>query len=118
MRLKFLREGAKFSIWGIDLGDGTIEDCPALNFISGLNKIEQGKVLQLLKLHADHGPIMNQQKSRLLRDGIYEFKSGRYRILWFYMSGRRTVLTHQFEKGDSLEQEIDRAIRIRAEFPY
>lgn len=61
MRLKFLREGAKFSIWGIDLGDGTIEDCPALNFISGLNKIEQGKVLQLLKLHADHGPIMNHR---------------------------------------------------------
>lgn len=116
MRLKFLRPGVKFSIWAIDLGEGATEDCPASTFISSLGPTDQGKLVQLLKLHADKGPVMNEQKSRHLRDGIFEFKSGGYRILWFYASDRRTVLTHHFSKGDKLTRELDRAIRMRADF--
>lgn len=68
-----------------------------------------------MRHHAEAGPILNEQKSRLLRDDIYEFKTTQgARLLYFYTLDRRTMLTNGFQKGDNLDAAIRRAKDMRS----
>ena len=76
-------------------------------------------MLNVLRQHAMAGPVLNEQKSRLLEDGIYEFKSRQGdRLLYFYSPVQRglTILTHGFHKGSRLRVEIARANSMRSEY--
>jgi hypothetical protein len=76
-------------------------------------------MLNVMKQHATAGPLLNEQKSRSLRDGILEFKSRQGdRLLWFYPPGARgeTIITHGFHKGAPLTTEIERAKRLRDQY--
>ena len=119
-----LTGGTKFDIYAIDLSDDPeTEDCPAREFIDQLrlasNLASHKSLTATLNLHKDHGPIKNEQKSRPLGDGIFEFKTMQGdRIYYFYEPGGLTILTHGSPKRPSrqLVQEITRAQELRTRF--
>jgi phage-related protein len=115
MKLATIRQGRAFAVRAIDLSDDPhTVDCPALDFIGSLSKDSQKSMVAVLVLHAEHGPILNEQKSRELEDGIYEFKNRQgARILYFYEPNKVTILTHGFQKGSNIRTEIARAKRLR-----
>lgn len=60
--------------------------------------------------------VKDEQKSRQLGGGIFEFKSHHgagERLAYFYLSGGRTVLSHGFPKGAKVQTQIDRAQSLR-----
>ena len=116
MKRKLLLEGLRFNIYGVVVTEGGLFTCPAESFIDQMSEASRKSLLSVLHQHANGGPILNQQKSRMLRNGIFEFKSRQGdRLLWFYPpAGRReTVITHGFHKGSRIDTEIRRAERLR-----
>ena len=119
MRRVLIRGGDAFDIWAIDLGTDDAPNCPFKDFMGGLPAPVQKSIASVLSIHADHGPIMNEDKSRELDDGIYEFKTRQgARILFFYSGKAITVLTHGFKKGTNKKtaHEVDRAKALRADW--
>lgn len=122
MRLVKFGNGAKFSMWVIDFSDDpAVSDCPVKEFLDELAadaKRSHDSLVAILDLHANHGPITNKRKSRDEGDDLYAFKNPyNARILYFYMPGGRTVMTHGFKKkGDKLPpNEKRRALAIKAQ---
>ena len=116
MRLELVTQGRRYSVWAIVRSDAPL-DCPAISFLEELGNASRKKIAILLRLHAEEGPIRNEQKSRLIEDGIYEFKTtDGIRLLYFSSSGQRTILTHGFKKGSKLTTEFKRAKRLRREW--
>lgn len=121
MRLIAVVTGPKFEVLALDISrEPGISDCPATAFLDDLKSTMPAaykSIVGVIRLHANQGPLRNEQKSRLLRDGIYEFKSRQgARILWFYGQRGQTVLTHGFKKGVSLDPEIKRARDLRSDW--
>lgn len=118
MRLAVAYRGRSFSVYDVDLSDDPARpERPAKAFVDSLPALSQHSMVRVIREHGDFGPLGNKQRSREEGDEIYAFKN-RYgaRVLWFYLPGRRTVLTHGFlKKGDKLpREEKDRALTIRA----
>ncbi|MBI2304415.1 MAG: type II toxin-antitoxin system RelE/ParE family toxin [Chloroflexi bacterium] len=107
-------------MWAIDLSnDLQREDCPAKQFIESLPLASQKSLAAVLAQHGDFGPLKNEQKSRYLEDGIYEFKNRQgARLFYFYARGGRTVITHgcMKPKKKALKTEIDRAKGLRTKW--
>ena len=120
MPLQLLKAGATFRVyaWGDE------KSCEAVEFLEELEADSNSDAIRLLNLiqrTADHGPPMNPQHSRLLDDGIYEFKApNTARLLWFYDESRIIICTHGFSgkrgSGKTPRKEIDRAREIRKEY--
>jgi hypothetical protein len=114
-----LDQEPNFDIFAVNLSGDAIIDCPAKRFIDGLKPKEKKSLVNILNLHAEKGPITNEQKSRKLRNGIFEFKTQQgSRVLYFYSGRRRTILSHGFPKckPGELAEEIAKAMRYRAAF--
>ncbi len=111
-------EGAKFIISAIDTSDdASIKACPAEDFITQMNESSKKSLTAILKRHKDHGPIWNQEKSRLLWQDIYEFKTRQGdRMYYFYDGGRLTILTHGSikPKRRQLSTEVTRAVSLKS----
>ena len=120
MRLKEIGRGAKFTLYALDFGQGDQEDCPALDFLSELERTNvrsHRRFISLLLRHADAGPIKNREFSNPLRDGVFEFKTEYTdRLLYFYEPAGATILTHGFKKIPNYNREIDTAISYRAQW--
>ena len=118
MRLIPIMKGAKFSILALDTSDDvSIKACPAEEFITQMNESSKRSLAAILKRHKDHGPILNEVKSRLLWQGIYEFKTRQGdRMYYFYDSGRLTILTHGSirPKKRQLSAEVTRAVSLKS----
>ena len=115
MKTSIWLRGAKFDIVLLSETDETEFE----SFFEGLTEADQKQVDAILERMADHGPILNVEKSRELEDGIYEFKTKNVRILWFYDEGRIVLISHgkmknELTKNSSYRPEIDRATRLRA----
>ena len=95
---------------------------PVEGFIDSLNPKMRAKVFGRLELLEEYGPMLGMPLARHLSDGIFELRticSGDItRILYFFVDGKRVVLTHGFVKKaqKTPAQEIDRAKRIRNEW--
>jgi hypothetical protein len=117
MKLMPIMEGARFRILAIDISDdpsGKI--CPAEEFIVNMSESSKKSLTAILKRHKDHGPILNKEKSRLLWDDIYEFKTRQGdRLYYFYDTDRLTILTHGSikPKGQQLSAEVSRAVSLK-----
>ena len=114
-----IREGERFRIEAIDLSDERPEGgCPARDFLAKLVGPPQKRLTGLLARHANGGPLLNEQQSREIKDGIYEFKTIQgARLLYFYPGTQRlTILTHGFMKGAKLPAEVARAKRYRERY--
>jgi len=117
MRLIPIMKGAKFSILAIDRSDdASVKDCPAEEFITQMNESSRKSLTAILNRHKDHGPILNKEKSRLLWQDIYEFKTRQGdRMYYFYDIDRLTILTHGSikPKEQQLSAEVSRAVSLK-----
>lgn len=116
MPLRSFQPGSKFNVYAyVEAGPEAI--CPVASWMRALTDQAKRSFTVTIKQHAEDGPLRDKQKSEFLEHEIYEFKchvGPGYRILWFYLPGGRTVLTHGFNKGAKLRREIDRARVIKA----
>lgn len=102
-----------------DKPDGTE---PVKEFLLSLDKKMRAKLLMEITMLADNGPQLREPYSKHLDDGIFELraKSGTdiSRVLYFFLIGRRIILTNGFIKKTQRtpEREIERAKRYRSEF--
>ena len=102
-----------------DKPDGTK---PAKDFIFTLPMKMRAKILRTIATLEDNGTDLREPHSKHLDDGIFELRakvgSNITRVLYFFMVGRRIILTHGFvKKTDKTPPgEIERAKRYRYEF--
>ena len=102
-----------------DKADGTE---PAKDFILSLNKKMRAKMLRTISLLADNGPDLREPCSKPLSEGIFELRakvgSDISRVLYFFIVGRRVILTNGFIKKTqkTTPAELERAKRYRADY--
>lgn len=102
-----------------DKADGTE---PAKDFILSLDKKMRAKMLRTISLLADNGPDFREPCSKPLGDGIFELRakvgSDISRVLYFFIVGRRVILTNGFIKKTQKTPpaELERAKRYRADY--
>ena len=102
-----------------DKADGTE---PAKDFILSLDKKMRAKMLRTISLLADNGPDLREPCSKPLSDGIFELRakvgSDISRVLYFFIVGRRVILTNGFIKKTQKTPpaELERAKRYRADY--
>jgi phage-related protein len=111
MRADLFRQGSTFALFAIVES----ERCQILDYIDSLQKAEQRKLIALLERVTNHGPPRNEEKSKPLREDLFEFKSFQDRVIWFYDGKGRIVMTHAFQKkgGPVPPEEIRKAKRLR-----
>lgn len=112
MRLKRVKEGK----WTILAACKPRGDCPLLDDLTKLEgdlHRDQQKLLALLDRVSEYGIPKNTEKSRPIKssDGLFEFREGRIRVLWFYGEHREIVCSHMFLKRTQATPatEIERA---------
>jgi len=95
---------------------------PAKLFLVSLDKKMRAKMTWTIALLQSCGTELREPYSKHLTDGIFELRAkvgtDISRILYFYMIGRKVILTHGFiKKTDKTPpMEIKRAIKYRDEF--
>ena len=95
---------------------------PAEEFIDSLDVKMRAKVFGRLELLEEHGSELGMPFSRHLDDGVFELRTvvgnNITRILYFFVVGRRVILTHGFVKKTrkTPAREIDRAKKIREDW--
>ena len=93
---------------------------PAGDFITGLAPKMRAKMLRVVDFLAANGPDLRDPYSKHLSDGIFELRaqvgSDISRVLYFFVVGRKAVLTHGFVKKTrkTPPSEIKRAKDCRA----
>lgn len=109
----------EYEIVFYDKEDGTE---PAKDFILSLDKKMRAKMLRTVSLLAANGPELWEPCSKPLGDGIFELRakvgSDISRVLYFFIVGRRVILTNGFIKKTQKtpKAEIDRAKKYRADY--
>ena len=95
---------------------------PAKEFILELDKKMRTKTLRTVELLREEGPALREPFSKLLEDGIFEirtkFGSDITRVLYFFVIGKRVVLTNGFVKKTQKtpQSEITLAKQYRADY--
>jgi hypothetical protein len=76
------------------------------------------EALQLFKLMAEEGKILNITKFCHEGDGIYAFKPKPHRFLCFFFVGKKIIVTNGFEKkqDDLPKTEKERAMRYHKDY--
>lgn len=92
---------------------------PVSDFLDSLSPKMQAKVSKTIELLRVEGNMLNYPHSRLLDDGIFELRiqteGNINRVLYFFISGRKVVLTNGFTKKTDLTppNQIDIAKEYR-----
>lgn len=95
---------------------------PAKEFILSLDKKMRAKILRTIKLLQENGYELREPYSKHLDEGIFELRakvgSDISRVLYFFIVGRKIVLTSGFIKKTQKtpSSEIDRAKEYRKEY--
>jgi phage-related protein len=100
------------------------EDCqrPAEEFILAQDFKMQAKLFMMLEFLEEKGPALREPYSKSLEDGIFEIRakhgSDITRVLYFFVVGRKVILTNGFVKKTQKtpKREIERAKRYRADY--
>ena len=109
----------EFEIIFYDKADGTE---PAKDFLLSLDKKMRAKMLRTIKLLQMNGNKLREPESKELDDGIMELRakvgSDISRVLYFFVVGRKAILTNGFIKltQKTPKAEIERAKRYRADY--
>ncbi len=99
--------------------DGTI---PVSEFINSLDIKMQAKVIRSIGLLRKNGYELREPYTKVLQDGILELrvqqKNDITRILYFFMVGRRIILTNGFIKKTQKtpSKEIELAKKYREDY--
>ncbi len=108
--------------WVILFCDETEQACPVTEFINECQPAHQVKMLRILSLLEDQGPILPRPYADILHDGIHELRfslaKDRVRILYFFCYERFIVLYHVFFKTTQRvpDKYINQVIRYRDGF--
>jgi hypothetical protein len=119
MKKELQISGHNYDIYSIVLDDGAN---PAIEFFSQLKQDDESSfksLINVLKMHADSGPLRNIEKSRPIKGykDLFEFKSRQgARLPYFYLKGKITIITHGFKKGAPANQEFKWAAKIMAQY--
>ena len=95
---------------------------PAEEFILSQNNKMQSKLFMTLEFLEERGPALREPYSKPLGDGIFEVRakvgSDISRVLYFFVIGKRIILTNGFVKKTQKtpSSEIERAKRYRADY--
>lgn len=109
----------EFEIVFYDKPDGSE---PAKEFLLSLDKKMRAKIVMLIELLAENGSALREPYSKHLVDGIFELRakvgSDISRVLYFFVIGKRIVLTNGFIKKTQKtpKSEIELAKKYRNEF--
>ena len=108
-----------FDVDFYDLADGTR---PVEDFLLGLPLKMRAKITRAISMLESGGTDLREPHSKHLDDGIFELRakigSDITRVLYFFIIGRRIILTHGFiKKTDKTPPaEIKKAKHYRHEF--
>ena len=95
---------------------------PAEEFILSQDNKMQAKIFAALELLELKGPALREPFSKPLGDGIFEVRAKQgsdiSRVLYFFVVGKRVILTNGFIKktAKTPPREIERAKRYRADY--
>ena len=95
---------------------------PVRDFLQSLDKNMRAKIYHDIKLLAENGSLLREPYSKHLNEGIFELRSqfggDISRILYFFVVGRKIVLTNGFIKKTpkTPPTEIERAKRYRRDY--
>lgn len=124
MERECIRIGERFIICALRTREGR----PTLyeEFLRGLDRAAQGKLVKAVARLADHGPPRNREKCRPIKGStnLYELKEYQSRIFWFYSMEPSCedrsviVLPHGFTKKSDRTPvtEIERAEALKREY--
>lgn len=104
----------------IEFYQSTSGDVPAEEWLDNQQDKIQHKFAALFAWIGDHGKIWNEHKFKHLTGSsqIFEFKADKGRVLCFFFTGRRLILTHGFLKKSNKTPpgEIERAEAFKSDF--
>ena len=95
---------------------------PVEDFILSQDAKMQAKIFAALELLEIKGPELREPFSKPLGDGLFEVRAKQgsdiSRVLYFFVVGRKVILTNGFVKKTQKTppREIDRAKRYRADY--
>ena len=95
---------------------------PAEDFILSLDLKMRAKIFAALELLEMKGPGLRETFSKALGDCIFELRAKQgsdiSRVLYFFVIGRKVILTNGFTKKTQKTppQELERAKRYRADY--
>ncbi len=117
LRKKTWLRGRKFTISVVEPEESSSFEL----FFDSLEERDQNELDALLERMANHGPILNEQKSRQLDDDIYEFKTRNVRVFYFYEKGRVVILSHgkmknELTKNRRYREEVQRAKELMSKW--
>lgn len=110
------------SNFDVDFYRKSDDSCPIEDFLDSLDTKMQAKLLRLIMLLEQNGNELREPYSKALSDGIFELRtkqgSNITRILYFFVVGRKIILTNGFTKKSmkTPQSEIDLAKRYRTEY--
>lgn len=110
------------SKWRILFCDEMEKVCPVTEFINQCAPKHQVKVLRLLSLLEEQGPILPRPYADILHDGIHELRFSlardKVRVLYFFCHQKFIVLYNVFFKNTAKvpEQRIQKIIDYRDRF--
>lgn len=96
--------------------------CPVVDFLDSLPQKMRTKMLRTIELLENHGTELRLPYSEYLNDSIFELRAKQgtniTRVLYFFVVGRKVILTHGFIKKTQKTPavEIEKAKRIRADY--
>ena len=108
--------------WQILFCDEIEDACPVTRFINTIQPKHQVKVLRLLSLLEEQGPILPRPYADILHDGIHELRISlsrdNIRVLYFFCYRRYIVLYEAFLKNTQKKKKkyISNAIAYRNQF--
>lgn len=93
-------------------------ETPVEDFILSQDKKLSAKILNDLELLEKLGNNLRYPTSKPLRDGIFELRTDKSRILYYFMVGRKIILTNGFIKKTSKTptREIETALRYKKDY--
>lgn len=90
--------------------------CPVQDFLDSLEHKMRVKLLRMIMLLEENGNELREPYSKYLDEGIFEIRvkqgTSVVRVLYFFVAGKRIILTHGFMKKT---QKTPRAERELAE---
>jgi len=117
-----INRGARFRLIAIGTQESEKIHLPFLDFqeeATSREPHEWPKLVRIMDYTADAGPPKDEEKSKPLREGIFEFRTkGGLRLLWFYDEGRVVICVNGYIKQGQKtpRQQIDEAIQWKSRY--
>jgi phage-related protein len=106
----------------IEYYDKSENEYPAKDFIESLDSKMRAKFYMLVKLLHEYGNLLREPYSKHISDGVFEIRAKQgtdtARILYFFTSGEKIILTTGFVKKTQKtpKAEINLAKKYRAAY--